>query len=91
MAGTRNKLPDLRDHLFETLEALKDPDKPMDVARAQAICKVAGTIIASAKVEVAFMVASGEEIPGEFFGRPALRPQPQLSAGKNGSQSRRVV
>ena len=25
----KNKMTDLRDHLFETLEALKDPDKPM--------------------------------------------------------------
>ena len=30
----KNKIQDLRDHLFETLEALKDKDEPMDVARA---------------------------------------------------------
>lgn len=48
----KNKISDLRDHLFETLEALRDSEKPMEVERAAAISDVAGKIIDSARVEV---------------------------------------
>ena len=48
----KNKITDLRDHLFETLEALKDPENPMELARARAISDVAQTIIDAARVEV---------------------------------------
>jgi succinyl-CoA synthetase alpha subunit len=41
----------LRNHLFETLEALKDRENPMDVDLAHAISSVAGKIIESAKIE----------------------------------------
>jgi hypothetical protein len=68
----KNKLTDLRDHLFETLEALKDPDKPMDLDRALAISKVAATIIDTAKVEVDLVKAVSASAPGSraFFGVP---------------------
>jgi len=50
----KNKIEDLRNHLFETLEALKDKDEPMELDRARAIADVACTIIDSAKCEVEF-------------------------------------
>lgn len=62
----KNKIEDLRDHLFETLEMLKDPDKPMELARAKAISEVAQTIINSAKVEVE-MARALRGIPGSDF------------------------
>lgn len=55
----KNKIDDLRNHLFETLEALKDEEKPMDLARARTIADVARTIIESAKVEVEFLQVTG--------------------------------
>lgn len=55
----KNKITDLRDHLFETLEALKDTDKPMEIDRAKAIADVARVIVDSAKVEVQFLQATG--------------------------------
>lgn len=55
----RNKIEDLRDHLFETIEALKDDHAPMDIDRAKTIAKVADTIIDSAKVEVDFLRVTG--------------------------------
>lgn len=55
----KNKISDLRNHLFETLEALKDQDNPMDLDRARTISDVAQTIINSAKVEVDFMKQTG--------------------------------
>lgn len=56
---TKNKITDLRDHLFATLEALQDAEKPMEVDRAKAIADVARVIVDSAKVEVAFLEATG--------------------------------
>ena len=55
----KNRIVDLRNHLFETLEALKDEDKPMDIERARAIADVARVVVDSAKVEVAFLEATG--------------------------------
>jgi hypothetical protein len=42
MAG--RKIEDLREHLFATLEGLRDKDAPMDVERAKAIAEVAREI-----------------------------------------------
>jgi len=55
----KNKISDLRDHLFETLEALKDEEKPMELARARAIADVARVIVESSKVEVNFLQVTG--------------------------------
>jgi hypothetical protein len=69
----KNKLSDLRDHLFETLEALKDPDNmAMSSAKAHAVCEVADRIIDIAKVEVhAASVLDGRaEFKGAFFNVP---------------------
>jgi hypothetical protein len=55
----KNKIEDLRNHLFATIEALRDEDRPMDVERARAIGEVASVIISSAKVEVQYLAANG--------------------------------
>ncbi len=49
----RNKIEDLRNHLFEIIEMLKDGD--MEIDKAKTISEVAQVIINSAKVEVDFM------------------------------------
>jgi len=49
----KNKITDLRNHLFETIEMLKD--KEIDIQTAKAISDVAQVIINSAKVEVQFL------------------------------------
>ncbi len=69
---TKNTLKDLRDHLFATLEDLRDRDSGMDPARARAICDVSGRIIDSAKVEVEMVRAIGGSKPASdrFFGLP---------------------
>lgn len=53
----KNRIEDLRDHLFETIERLKDDEKPIDLERAQAIATVAGKVIDTAKVEVEHLKA----------------------------------
>ena len=71
----RNKIEDLRDHLFATLEALRDPDKPMDIDRAKAISTVAQTIINTAKVEVDYIEATGGRGSSSFLpARPEAAP-----------------
>jgi hypothetical protein len=60
VTNTKNKIDDLRNHLFETLEALKDEEKPMDLARARTIADVARVLIDSAKVEVEYLNVTGQ-------------------------------
>jgi len=68
----RNTIKDLRDHLFETIERLKDEESPMEVDRAKAICEVSQAIINSAKVEIDLMRAASATRPAsqEFFNMP---------------------
>lgn len=63
----KNKIEHLRDHLFATLEALRDEEQPMDTDRARAIAEVAREIISSAKVEVDFMRITGAEKTTDFI------------------------
>lgn len=66
----KNKMSDLRNHLFETLEALKDQEHPMEIARAHAVSHVARTIIESAKMEIQFLKLTERDPVGNFFGDP---------------------
>lgn len=70
----KNTLTDLHNHLFETLEGLKDPDNPMDIERAKAVSTVAQTLIDAAKVELKFMELAGQEEHSQFFNRRRLPP-----------------
>mgnify|MGYP007112964848 CR=1 FL=1 len=56
----------LRAHLFETLEALRDKDNPMDLDRARAICNVAKEITDTARAETDFQKATGIELNSSF-------------------------
>lgn len=60
----QNKIDDLRNHLFATLEALRDEEKPMDLERAKTIANVAQTIINSAKVECDYIELTGSKGSG---------------------------
>lgn len=71
----KNKIVDLRDHLFATLEALQDPDKPMDIERAKTIAQVAQVVVNSAKTEVDFVKATGACLATDFF-PPAAKQLP---------------
>lgn len=63
----KNKMTDLRNHLFATLEALQDRDNPMDIDRAKAIADVGKVLVDSAKVEVAFIAATGADASSTGF------------------------
>ncbi len=63
----KNRMSDLRDHLFETLECLKDKDAPMEIDRAKAICLVSQQLIDSAKVEVDLVRVVGGTAVSQFI------------------------
>ena len=71
---TVNDITELRTTLFDTLRALGDKDKPMDIDRAKAINEVAQTIINSAKVEVDALKIIGGTGSGFI---PAASPEPR--------------
>lgn len=86
----KNKITDLRNHLFETLEALKDPDKPMELDRARAIAEVSRVIVDSAKVEVQLLEATGALQGTDFFppnGEKEEAPRPKLAAASTARRS----
>jgi len=60
----RNKMNDLRDHLFAQLEILGDEEIKGDdlqqaIDKASAVANIGNVIINSAKIEVDFMKATG--------------------------------
>lgn len=73
----KNKIEDLRNHLFATIEGLMDKEEPMDLQRAKAVAQVGQVIINSAMAEVKALKAMGRKGGGsEFF------PDKQLGSGK---------
>ena len=84
----KNKIEDLRNHLFETLEALKDDEKPMELARAKAIAGVAQTIINSAKLENDFLKITGGLRGTGFLPDDEQRPPPKrLPSADHGNKA----
>jgi predicted RNA methylase len=84
----KNKIEDLRNHLFATLEALQDKENPMELDRAKTISEVAQTIINSAKVEVDVMRTVGATqgtgfiaLPEKPVGAPRLVKGSAMSGG----------
>lgn len=51
----RNKIEDLRNHLFETIEMIKEGEMELD--KAKAIADLAQVIVNSAKIEVDYIKA----------------------------------
>lgn len=68
----RNKIQDLRNHLFMQLEKLSEDEltiEQMDkeIKRTDAMCQIASHIIQSAKVEVDFLRMAGSDGTGSGF------------------------
>lgn len=75
----KNKLSDLRDHLFAQLEAVReatDEDLPKEVQRAQSVSDISRVLIESAKVEIDYFRHIGGENSASSFieSKPALPP-----------------
>ena len=69
----RNKISDLRDHLFTALERIDDdsltPEQIKDeVNKAKAVAQIGSVIINSAKVEIDYLKATGRiDTDSEIF------------------------
>jgi len=68
----RNKIEDLRNHMFAALEKLSEAETPEELKneleRSKAIAEIGKVIVDSAKAEVDFVKATkGEVITTEFF------------------------
>ena len=73
---TKNKVEDLRDHLFITIERLLDEEDPMDLQRAKAISDTAQVIVNSAKTEVDFLKVTGAVEGSGFIPYEPRKPLP---------------
>lgn len=78
----KNKIEDVRNHLFAALERLNDEDEPVsdqELARAKAIADVAQVIINSAKIEVDYLKATKRKQGTGFIpaGEPIELPDPE--------------
>lgn len=69
-----NDITAVRTALFDTLRALGDKDKPMEIDRAKAINEVAQTLINSAKVEVDALRVIGGSGSGFIPALPSQKP-----------------
>ena len=69
-----NNIQSLRTTLFQTLAALGDKNKPMEIDRAKAICDVSQTIINSVKAEIDFAKATGLKLASEFIPTEEVQP-----------------
>lgn len=81
-----NNIQSLRTTLFQTLAALGDKNKPMEIDRAKAICDVSQTIINSVKAEIDFAKATGLKLASEFIPTEEVAlPGHPIQPRKNGS------
>lgn len=68
----KNKIQDLRNHLFSALEGLTnpDPENPMDIERAKAIADVSQVLVNTIKVENDFLRITGNARSTAFDDEP---------------------
>lgn len=77
---TQPHISTLRNHLLDTLSALRDRDNPMEPDRARAVAQVASVLVDTAKVEVEYLKATGQDRAG-FLEEPATaRPELGVTA-----------
>ena len=51
----------IRQHLLDTLAALRNPTQPMEVDRARAVAQVASVLVDTARVEVDYIKATKQQ------------------------------
>lgn len=78
----KNKIEDLRNHLFATLEALQDKEEPTELDRARVVADVAGVLVESAKAEALFLRTTGNVQGSGFFPTDMRTLPPGQSQGR---------
>ena len=72
MSTNQPHINDLREHLLGALAALTNRDNPMEPDRARAIAQVASVLVDTARVEVDYLKATGQDCSN--FIDPAKAP-----------------
>ena len=73
----KNKIQDLRDHLFETIELLKDSESNhMTIEKDKAIAGISQVIINTAKLEIDFIKAV-DKMDGNYVLTHFITPEPK--------------
>jgi hypothetical protein len=73
---SNNTISDLRSHLFDVIEGLKNPNKEarLDCQTADSICLAAKRLIETAEVEIKFRQVMGDKVkPSPFMTLPQKR------------------
>lgn len=68
----------LRQHLLDTLADLRRTHGAMEPDRARAVAQVAGVLVDSARVEVDYIKATGQDVSNFIDGMKAPQDVPQL-------------
>lgn len=76
----KNKIEDLRNHLFATIEGLLDEEKPLDIDRAKAVADVAQVLVNTAKVEIHYLQQVDASRDTGFM-KPSVPNVPKLVGG----------
>lgn len=69
----------LREHLMQTLAALRDRENPMEPDRARAVAQVASVLVDTAKVEVDYIKVTGADRSDFIEGKPTAPGLPGAS------------
>jgi hypothetical protein len=59
--STTPHINQLREHLMATLADLRNREHPMEPDRARAVAQVAGVLVDTAKVEIDYLKATGQD------------------------------
>jgi hypothetical protein len=76
---TAPHINELRQHLLDTLKDLRNREQPMEPDRARAVAQVASVLVDTAKVEVDYLKATGQDRSG-FLEEP-----PQITTDASGA------
>ena len=72
----------LRTHLMETLSSLRDRNNPMEPDRARAVAQVASVLVDTAKVEIDYLKATGQDTSNFIDGLKAPETVAAISTEK---------
>lgn len=75
----RPHIEQLRQHLMDTLSDLRNREHPMEPDRARAVAQVASVLVDTARVEVDYLKATGQDRSG-FLEQP-----PQITTDASGA------
>ena len=84
---TAPHISQLREHLLATLADLRSRDNPMEPDRARAVAQVASVLVDTAKVEVDYVKATGQDRAGFLEEPPQITTEHTTAGMPNGISS----